>query len=220
MTARSIITSTLLALISYQSATAQTGHKEIYACAQKNNGQLRVVSSHAECRSNAEIPISWNRTGEKGEKGDKGDPGSSSNQSTFSNEYQFVGLSAEKFLHTANADVSRFSANAACKSSFGEDARILTTREFLDSPNLPRAALGSTGDIAWIQASPVGGSLSSASAGGGALTIDASGASFSGGGTWGQANFLMLNLASGQIGTNHSHYSTAEHAIVCGLPKK
>ena len=37
-------------------------------------GQIRVVSSEAECRNN-ETPITWNQEGPPGDKGDKGDMG-------------------------------------------------------------------------------------------------------------------------------------------------
>jgi hypothetical protein len=55
------------------SALAQSTNT-IYACYQKNNGQLRRVNGPNDCNKSSEIPLSWNVSGQ-GAKGDKGDPG-------------------------------------------------------------------------------------------------------------------------------------------------
>ncbi len=47
---------------------------EIYACYQKNDGQLRIVSNPRACRP-SEIPISWNKIGPQGPQGPAGPEG-------------------------------------------------------------------------------------------------------------------------------------------------
>jgi hypothetical protein len=55
-------------------AVAFTQPSTIYACGQKETGQLRVVSSPDDCR-NSEFPVSWNVQGPKGDPGSNGLPG-------------------------------------------------------------------------------------------------------------------------------------------------
>jgi hypothetical protein len=57
-------------------AAAQTpgNSNVIYACYQKNEGQLRRVNGPADCKP-SEISLSWTVSGIQGPKGDKGDPG-------------------------------------------------------------------------------------------------------------------------------------------------
>jgi hypothetical protein len=50
------------------------GNNTIYACYQKNDGQLRRVNGPGDCKP-SEIPLNWTVTGIQGPKGDKGDPG-------------------------------------------------------------------------------------------------------------------------------------------------
>ena len=46
----------------------------IYACYQKNNGQLRVVGGLGQCRP-SELPIAWNIVGPQGPQGSEGPQG-------------------------------------------------------------------------------------------------------------------------------------------------
>jgi hypothetical protein len=78
-----ILLSTLaLCLVSLNTAStpAQTNNNVIYACYQKENGNLRRVSGPGQSK-NSEIQMSWSAagvpgpTGPQGPKGDKGDPG-------------------------------------------------------------------------------------------------------------------------------------------------
>lgn len=71
-----------LVVLNSVSTPAQTSNT-IYACYQKNSGDLRKVSAPGQCR-NSEIQISWNvagvpgpqgPTGPQGEKGERGEPG-------------------------------------------------------------------------------------------------------------------------------------------------
>lgn len=69
-----------LGILSTASTQAQQANNSIYACYQKNTGDLRKVSGPGQCR-NSEMAISWNTAGApgpqgpKGDKGDKGEPG-------------------------------------------------------------------------------------------------------------------------------------------------
>jgi hypothetical protein len=69
-----------LCALNNSSAQAQTNNNTIYACYQKENGQLRKVSGPNQCKP-SEIAVSWNIAGvpgpqgPKGDKGDKGDTG-------------------------------------------------------------------------------------------------------------------------------------------------
>ncbi|HEX8748590.1 MAG TPA: hypothetical protein VF717_15570, partial [Pyrinomonadaceae bacterium] len=59
-----------------------TNNNTIYACYQKENGQLRIVSGPGQCK-NSETPISWTVAGvpgPQGPKGDKGDKGETGQQ--------------------------------------------------------------------------------------------------------------------------------------------
>jgi hypothetical protein len=56
------------------STQAQTSNNTIYACYQKENGQLRKVNGPDQCKP-SEIPTSWSVAGVPGPKGDKGDKG-------------------------------------------------------------------------------------------------------------------------------------------------
>jgi collagen triple helix repeat protein len=66
----------MIAAIGLGVAAAQTPgtNNVIYACYQKNDGQLRRVNGPGECKP-SEIPLNWTITGIQGPKGDKGDPG-------------------------------------------------------------------------------------------------------------------------------------------------
>lgn len=72
-----------LSMLNIASAQAQTaGGNTIYACYQKDNGQLRKVIGPGQCR-NSEIPLNWNITalpGPQGPKGDKGEVGAAGPQ--------------------------------------------------------------------------------------------------------------------------------------------
>jgi hypothetical protein len=64
-------------LFNINSTQAQINNNTIYACYQKENGQLRRVSGPGQCRP-SEVPISWSVSGVpglQGPKGDKGEPG-------------------------------------------------------------------------------------------------------------------------------------------------
>jgi hypothetical protein len=68
------------------STQAQVNNNTIYACYQKENGQLRKVGGPGQCKS-SEVPINWNVAGVPGPQGpqglqgpqggqdEKGDPG-------------------------------------------------------------------------------------------------------------------------------------------------
>src|SRR5438874_10886065 len=58
-----------------------TDNNVVRACYNGTNGQLRRVSSPAECKNN-EIPINWTIAGVQGPKGDKGDRGEQGIQGT------------------------------------------------------------------------------------------------------------------------------------------
>ena len=60
-------------------AVAEAEEVTIYACVQKNSGDLRIVSGVDDCR-NSEIAIWWNQTGPAGQPGPQGPPGESGNQ--------------------------------------------------------------------------------------------------------------------------------------------
>lgn len=51
-----------------QSTPAFSDDEIIYACAQKNSGQLRVIEEGEDC-SSSEEPLSWNREGPPGDPG-------------------------------------------------------------------------------------------------------------------------------------------------------
>ena len=55
-------------------STSSVEAQMILGCYNQTNGDLRHVTSLADCRS-PEIPISWNMQGPKGDKGDPGDKG-------------------------------------------------------------------------------------------------------------------------------------------------
>jgi hypothetical protein len=65
-----------IAAIGLGVAAAQTPgtNNVIYACYQKNDGQLRRVNGPADCKP-SEISLNWTISGMQGPKGDKGDPG-------------------------------------------------------------------------------------------------------------------------------------------------
>jgi hypothetical protein len=66
----------IIAAIGLGVAAAQTSGNSnvIYACYQKNDGQLRRVNGPADCKP-SEISLNWTVSGIQGPKGDKGDPG-------------------------------------------------------------------------------------------------------------------------------------------------
>jgi hypothetical protein len=66
----------MIAAIGLGVAAAQTpgNNNVIYACYQKNDGQLRRVNGPADCKP-SEISLNWTISGMQGPKGDKGDPG-------------------------------------------------------------------------------------------------------------------------------------------------
>ena len=66
----------MIAAIGLGVAAAQTpaNSNVIYACYQKNDGQLRRVNGAADCKP-SEISLNWTISGMQGPKGDKGDPG-------------------------------------------------------------------------------------------------------------------------------------------------
>lgn len=67
---------------SVRAQTTGNNPNVIYACYQKNSGDLRKVSGPGQCR-NSELEVRWNTAGvpgskgDKGDKGDKGEPGQS-----------------------------------------------------------------------------------------------------------------------------------------------
>jgi hypothetical protein len=65
-----------IAAIGLGVAAAQTPGTSnvIYACYQKNDGQLRRVNGPGDCKP-SEISLNWTVSGIQGPKGDKGDPG-------------------------------------------------------------------------------------------------------------------------------------------------
>jgi hypothetical protein len=65
-----------IAAIGLGVAAAQTpgNSNVIYACYQKNDGQLRRVNGPGDCKP-SEISLNWTVSGIQGPKGDKGDPG-------------------------------------------------------------------------------------------------------------------------------------------------
>ncbi|HKS26254.1 MAG TPA: hypothetical protein VJS44_00470 [Pyrinomonadaceae bacterium] len=63
-----------LLLITAIAAEAQTGGDIIYACYQKNSGDLRKVSGPGQCK-NSEIQISWSLSGLPGPQGPQGPAG-------------------------------------------------------------------------------------------------------------------------------------------------
>lgn len=69
-----IATGIILAILVVTSLQSLAEENVIYGCANKTNGQLRVVSSPNECRQ-PEVAISWNVVGPQGPQGEIGPQG-------------------------------------------------------------------------------------------------------------------------------------------------
>ena len=111
------------------SASADT----INACANKTNGNLRLVADPGQCKNN-EAPISWES---------EGPPGPSS--------FQLVGFTSA----TIGRGNGIFALTAACQSEFS-DSRICEGVEVLRTVDLPDlSSAGST--EAWVRPTYVGG---------------------------------------------------------------
>jgi hypothetical protein len=57
--------------VAFATGAISLGDDTIYGCAQKNNGQFRIVSDPSECR-NSERPVSFNQQGPAGPPGPPG----------------------------------------------------------------------------------------------------------------------------------------------------
>lgn len=68
------ITALIVALGGTAYATIPAGDGTINGCYQKQDGQLRVVDTAADCRAR-EVPIAWSQRGPKGDPGPQGETG-------------------------------------------------------------------------------------------------------------------------------------------------
>lgn len=75
MANRHLIAAAIVGLVFGATAVgANTDDNEIHGCAQKDNGQVRIVDDPSECR-NSEEAVSWNQIGPEGPPGPQGPPG-------------------------------------------------------------------------------------------------------------------------------------------------
>lgn len=93
----------------------------IHACAQKQNGQLRVVDDPSECRPSEEA-ISWNRTG----------PAAAPEEPCCEERYQFVGFSEGDTQ--GGAGILKFTQ--MCQATH-PGSRICNSEEFMLTTDLP-----------------------------------------------------------------------------------
>lgn len=63
-----------LGMLNTTSTQAQTNNNLIYACYQKENGQLRRVGGPGQCKP-SEVQLSWNMSGVPGPQGPQGPQG-------------------------------------------------------------------------------------------------------------------------------------------------
>lgn len=61
MTKSGVVLVVILALLFISGLASQAGAEEVLACYKKNNGQLRIVNDHSECRP-SELPITLNQS--------------------------------------------------------------------------------------------------------------------------------------------------------------
>ena len=151
------ITTIIAYVLVFNASTSPAMADTIHACANNNNGKLRVVADPSQCNDKREGHISWNTEGPQGtqgEKGDEGDKGEPGEPTAAPARHVFVGFSALRVgreevgtLFTSGAALfanPRRSLNNACHEQF-VGSRMCTQLEIFGTspfPEIPEEADG------------------------------------------------------------------------------
>jgi len=133
-------------------SSGQPGSTVILACAQKENGQLRIVPDHSECRP-SEDPVVWNAAGPAGQTGPagpQGPPGADCQPV----QYQLVGFSSG----AAQGSSGILHLSSLCQASY-PGSRICTSEEVARSVEFPAFTSPGVSPITqgWVMPTSVGG---------------------------------------------------------------
>jgi hypothetical protein len=101
----------------------------IYGCVQTRSGQLRIVSSLADCRT-SETGISWNTSGPEGPAGPQGPPGSFDPSMIY-----ITGTCAGSWFCQCNEGDFALSASVSCANElYPSSVLIYSMRDELNNP--------------------------------------------------------------------------------------
>jgi hypothetical protein len=133
-------------------SSTQPASTVILACAKKENGQLRIVADHSECRP-SEDPIAWNAAGPAGPTGPAGPQGPQGSDCQPV-QYQLVGFSAGASRGSSGV----LQLSTLCQATYPE-SRICTADEVVKSVTFPTITSSATspGLQGWVMPTSIGG---------------------------------------------------------------
>ena len=133
-------------------SSGQPGSTVILACAKKENGQLRIVADHSECRP-SEDPVAWNSAGPAGPTGPAGPQGPQGSDCQPV-QYQFVGFSAGASRGSSGV----LELSTLCQATY-PGSRMCTSEEVAKSVTFPAFTSSGVNPIhrGWVMPTSIGG---------------------------------------------------------------
>jgi len=133
-------------------SSTQPASTVILACAKKENGQLRIVADHSECRP-SEDPISWNAEGPAGPAGPAGPQGPQGSDCKPV-QYQLVGFSAGASQGSSGV----LHLSTLCQATY-PGSRMCTADEVVKSVTFPAITSSALnpGPQGWVMPTSIGG---------------------------------------------------------------